>query len=231
MGYDTPAAKMFGAFVASAEAANREALRRKKVGADPLNLTRHTSVLNEKQKRRKDETERLARGERKVILTDPDNPSQNVMVTAMAHSLRRVKLKLHQESGAERFLSDWESAMYAGLSSMGFDPRVDSSPKPDAGRNHAVEAQLRLSLCEKELGRRNWKIICGVLLLNWNASKAHAAGARQHVIVQSDIDVALNALAGFYDPGNLKRDPTWEAFERMWADAEAVIKQGKDEVR
>jgi hypothetical protein len=223
MGYDTPAAKLFASYVEQEESATKEALRQKQKAGDPLNITGHTPVMSEKKRRKQDEVDRLARGERKIVIPDPDSPNQNVMVSTLPHSLRRMKLKLHQEQGAEKFLADHEAAVYSGLSSMGFDPRVDSSPKQTAGYVRAAEAQTRLRLAEKELGRRNWVIVRGVLLYNWNATKAHAAGARQHVIVQNDIDVALNALATFYDPVRMQRDPTWDAFERMVEAGKAVI--------
>ncbi len=81
-------------------------------------------------------------------------------------------------------------------------------------------------MCKTEIGLRNYDIVEGVLLHNINATKAHAAGARQHTIVQNDIDVAMNALSGFYDPARLERDPTWKAFKKIIDDGLAVIRAG-----
>jgi hypothetical protein len=226
MGYETPAAQMFQRFVDIEEKAARELKRRYFVAGDPLNITGHTPVMSDKKRRKQDEADRLARGERKIVIPDPDSPNQNVMVSTLSHSLRRVKLKLHQEHGAEKFLADYEASTYSGLSSMGFDPRVDSSSKQTEGYVRAAEAQKRLNMAKAQIGERNYEIVFGVLILNINATKAHKAGARQHTIVQNDIDVAMNALSGFYDPARLERDPTWKAFKKIIDDGLAVIRAG-----
>lgn len=230
MGYDTPAANLFGKYVAGVTRAIKEQARRKQAAGDPLNITGHSQKLSEKQERRQAEADRLARGDRVVTIPDPDQPMQNVMVTMRSHSLRRVKLQIHQEPGAERFLRDWEAANYAGLSSMGFDPRVDSSPKPST-EHRAAEADARLKMAMKEIGRRNWDICVGVLILNLNPTKIHALGGRDHRSVSHDIDVAMNALAAFYDPVRLNRDPTWKAFRKIFETGAIVIESGQKEVR
>lgn len=231
MGYDTPAARMFGRFVRDQESGVRESKLRAAIAGDPLNLTGHTKKPSEKQEIKQAEKERLARGERKIVIPDPDSPRQNVMVTALPHSFRQVKMKLHQEPAAERFVADWESAGYNGLSSQSFDPKVDSSAKQTAGHMRAAEAQHRLKMAEEQIGKRNYEICVGVLILNTNATQIHALGGRDHRTVSHDIDVALNALAGFYDPVRLERDPTWKAFQKIIAAGKAVIQQGEEETR
>jgi hypothetical protein len=231
MGYDTPAARLFARFVQDQNASVREAQRRKQLAGDPLNLTGHTKKPSEKQEQKLAEKERLARGERKIIIPDPDSPRQNVMVTTLPHSFRRVKLQIHQEPAAERFVADWESAGYSGLSSPGFDPKVDSSAKETMGHMRAAEAQKRLKMAEVQIGQRNYDICVGVLINNANASRIHALGGRDHRTVSHDIDVALNALAGFYDPVRLERDPTWRAFQQVIEAGKAVIKKLEDDVR
>lgn len=231
MGYDTPAARLFTKYVSDQNASLKEAQRRKQLAGDPLNLTGHTPAPKEKHRKAKEEKERLARGERKIIIPDPDSPRQNVMVTTMPHSFRRVKLQLHQELAAGRFVSDWESAGYSGLSSQGFDPKVDSSAKQTLGHLRAAEAQKRLKMAETQIGQRNYDICVGVLVLNLNSTRIHSIGGRDHRTVSHDIDVALNALAGFYDPVRLQRDPTWKAFKKVIEAGLAVIAQGEEETR
>lgn len=230
-GYNTPAARLFHQYAQSQDAAVREANRRAIIAGDPLNLTGHTKKPSDKQQKKEAERDRLDRGERKIVIPDPDSPRQNVMVSTMPHSFRRVKMQLHQEAAAERFVSDWESAGYSGLSSQGFDPKVDSSAKQTAGHMRAAEAQRRLLMAEKEIGKRNYDICVGVLIKNTNPSQIHALGGRDHRSVSHDIDVALNALAGFYDPIRLERDPTWKAFQKIIAAGKAVIEQGEEETR
>jgi hypothetical protein len=237
MGYDTPAAALFERFHQTGLLAVRATEERVQKSRDPLNLMGPAPApLNKKQQKeqkRLAEQERLARGEYREKIPDLDNPRQDVMVTALAHSFRRMKNKMqvHQQPAAERFLADWESAGYSGLSSMGFDPRVDSSAKPTSGHLRAAEAQTRLKMAEAQIGTRNYDICTGVLILNYTASQIHAMGGRQHRIVSNDIDVALNALAGFYDPIRLARDPTWRAFQRAIEAGLGVIRQGEEEVR
>ncbi len=232
MGYNTPAAKLFQQFADSHEAAVKDAGRRARSAGDPLNLTGHTPKPSKKQQRRQAEAERLARGERTIIIPDNESPNQNVLVSTMPHSFRRVKqLKVHHEPAAERFVRDWEMAGYSGLSSPGFDPRVDTSAKAHAGHLRATEAQKRLMMVQGHIGQRNFDICKGVLILNLSVSHVHALGGRAHRSVSNDIEVALNALAGFYDPVRLDRDPTWRAFQRALEVGLGVIAQGEALVR
>lgn len=232
MGYDTPAARWVAKFVRSNEEFLKAQARKRAAAGDPLNITGHTPKPNKKQKKKQAEAERLQRGERTIVLTDPDSPNQDVLVSTMPHSFRRIKqLKIHHEPAAERFVRDWETAGYSGLASPGFDPRVDTSPKAHAGHLRATEAQKRLTMVEREIGARNYDICKAVLLRNANPSLIHQLGGRDHRSVSHDIEVALNALAGFYDPERLARDPTWRAFKMVLESGNAVIRQGEEETR
>jgi hypothetical protein len=233
MGYDTPAARKIEEFYQRNRAAVQHTEMKARRAGDPLNITGHTPPPSKKQQKRQAEAERLARGEFKEIIPDLDNPRQNVLVTALPHSFRRMKRKLetHQQPAAERFLADWEAASYTGLSSMPFDPRVDSSPKIESGHLRATEAQHRLKMAKAHIGERNYDICVGVLILNRSAGDIHSLGGRDHRSVSSDIDVALNALTGFYDPVRLSRDPTWRAFQKAIEIGLGVIRQGEEEVR
>jgi hypothetical protein len=86
MGYDTPAARLFARYVKDRSSAVTDARRRAQIAGDPLNLTNHTKKPSEKQEQKQAEKDRLARGERKIIIPDPDSPRQNVMVSALPHS-------------------------------------------------------------------------------------------------------------------------------------------------
>ena len=237
MGYDTPAARWFEKYYRTNLLAAEVAAQRARKAGDPLNLAGPAppppNKKQQKERKRQAEQERLARGEYREKIPDLDNPRQDVMVTALAHSFRRMKKKLeiHQQPAAERFLADWESAGYSGLSSLGFNPRVDSSAKPASGHLRAAEAQTRLKMAEAQIGKRNYDICVGVVILNYSATQIHAMGGRQHRIVSNDIDVALNALVGFYDPVRLARDPTWRAFRKAIEAGLGIIRQGEEEVR
>src|SRR6266566_4018771 len=63
-----------------------------------------------------------------------------------------------------------------------------------------------------DVPRPNYDICTGVLILNLNPNRIRALDGRDSRSVSSDIEVALNALAGFYDPVRLEQDPTWRAF-------------------
>lgn len=231
-GYDTPETRWIAKYVLSIEKAEKEMRHRAKLAGDPLNLTGHTPKPSKKQQKRQAEVERLARGERVLIIPDNENPNQNVIIATMPHSLRRVKqLKVHHEPAAEKFLRDWEMAGYTGLSSPGFDPRVDTSAKATAGHLRAAEAQKRLLMVEAHIGLRNFEICKGVLIFNITPTVAHRMGGRDHRSISNDIEVALNALTGFYDPVRLDRDPTWRAFQRVLEIGLGVIAQGEEEVR
>lgn len=231
-GYDTPEARWFGRYVNTNQRAVQEAARRKSKAGDLLNLTGHSVTPNKKQQRKISEAGRLARGERRDSIPDVDHPNQNVMVTTLPHAFRRLKqIKVQHQPAAERFVSDWENAGYSGLRSPGFDPRVDSSAVAHEGHLRAVEAQKRLAMVARYIGERNYDICTGVLIFNMNPTKAHAMGGRDHRSVNHDIEVALNALAAFYDPDRLARDPTWRAFKRVIEAGLDVIRQGREETR
>jgi hypothetical protein len=234
MDYDTPAAKLFGKYVESYKAdVARKAQKAQRAG-DPLGLIVDPQPLSKKEKKaveKKAEAERLERGERREVIPDLENPRQNVVVTSLPHSFRRAKLQIHQEPAAEKFVSDWESAGFSGLRSQGFDPKVDSSAKLSSGHMRAAEAQARIKLARDQIGQRNFDICIGVLIHNLNPSKVHALGGRDNRSVSSDIEVALNALAGFYDPVRLEKDPTWKAFRKVLEAGQSVIAQLEDEVR
>ena len=232
MGYDTPAAKLFGKYVESYRQAALQKSRQAQRAGDPLGLTK--PPLTKKQKRaaeKQAETERLARGERREAIPDLENPRQNVVVTSLPHSFRRAKLQIHQEPAAERFVADWEAAGFSGLRSQGFEPKVDSSARQTVGAMRPAEARARIKLARERIGARNFDICVGVLIYNLNPSRVHALGGRDNRSVSNDIDVALNALAGFYDPVRLEKDPTWKAFQKVIVDGQRVIAQLEDEVR
>ncbi|WBU27554.1 hypothetical protein OOZ54_12700 [Rhodopseudomonas palustris] len=232
MGYDTPQAKWFEAYIESNKAAIRASARSSAAAADPLNITRHTPEPSKRQKKREAEKARLNRGERHDVIPDPDHPNQNVLVTTLQHSFRRVKqLRAPHQPAAERFVRDWEAAFYSGLRSPGFDPRVDASARAHAGHLRAVEAQKRLNSVQRYIGERNYDICVGVLIMAQTAAKIHALGGRDHRSVNHDIDVALNALTEFYDPARLARDPTWRAFKKVIEAGAKVIGQGEEETR
>ncbi len=236
MGYDTHDARWFAKYVKSHDASVANMNRRAAAAGDPLKLMSAAPPLSKKKKKeaqRQAERDRVARGEFKEVIPDLDNPKQNVVVTALAHSFRRMKRKLatHQQAAAERFLLDWEAAEYSGLSSLGFDPRVDSSPTSSTGLPRAAEARARLQMAKKHIGQRNYDICIGVLIFNRSASDIHALGGRDHRTVNNDIDIALNALSGFYDPVRLARDPTWRAFQKVIEIGLGVIEQGEEETR
>jgi hypothetical protein len=70
-----------------------------------------------------------------------------------------------------------------------------------------------------------------VLILNLNPNRIRALGGRDSRSVSSDIEVALNALAGFYDPVRLEQDPTWRAFRKVIEAGTALIKRLEEEAR
>lgn len=231
-GHDTPEAKLFNQFVLDQAANMRDRQRQLAANADPLNITGHKPALSKKKQRKVDEAARIARGERHDVIPDPDHPTQNVLVTTRSHALRRVKqLKINHQSAAERFVGDWESAYYSGLRSQDFEPRVDSSPKAHVGHLRATEAQKRLQMCKSSIGERSYDIITGVLIFNLNPTKIHKMGGRQHTSVSNDIEVALNALAGFYDPVRMAKDPTWRAFKQVIEEGLDVISKLAEDVR
>jgi hypothetical protein len=230
LGHDSDQARLVEQYMRDQEAILADRARRAQIAGDPLNLTGHTRKLSAKEQKRRAEKERVARGDRRIVITDPDRPNQNVVVTARPHALRRVKLQLHQEPAAERFISDWEKAGYTGLSSMGFDPKVDSSSQGGGDHLHAASAQARLKAVEKEIGERNYEICLAVLVFGQSATSIHRAGGRDHRSVSHDIDVALNALSNVYAPERQSRDPTWLALQRIIAGARQVVAGMQNEV-
>lgn len=229
---DTPEAKLFAQFVSDQKRLVEDRQTSAAAAADPLNITGHKPTLSKKKQKKVDEAARIARGDRHEIIPDPDHPNQNVVVLTRSHALRRVKrLKINQQAAAERFVDDWESAYYSGLRSQDFEPRVDSSPKAHVGHLRAVEAQKRLNMCKVQIGERNFDVATGVLIYGENPGSIHKRGGRQHTSVSSDIDVALNALAGFYDPVRMARDPTWRAFKQVIEEGLKVMHELSEKTR
>jgi hypothetical protein len=158
------------------------------------------------------------------LIPDIDNPNQNVMVAHLPHSPRlNAQIKGAREAAAIRFSRDYE-AREASLSSMPFDPRVDSSLTVANG-SRAAEAEARLKLLRNKIGERNFEVCEAVVIYNTKAEHIRLLGGREHRVVSHDIEVALNELVGFYDPDKMKKDRTWLAFKKVKERGDAEIRR------
>ena len=167
-----------------------------------------------------------AAGMKKVQLRAPDGSVQEVW--GWQSSFLAMRFEDQQIAAAERFQRDWESA-YRGLRGQSLEPVVDGGGVKHGAHLAAVEAQSRLDQCKKSLGERSYSIVVAIAINGGSARLLHANGAKQHVSVSADIEVAFNHLYGFYF-GSQRKDPTWRATEKFNAERAALIEKAEREV-
>lgn len=211
-GHDTEGARRFAAVLAQRQAAVSAAEKRLTKEADPLNLTGHSPRPNEARVRRAMQTAAEKAGVVREPISHEDG--SRPLITALPHSLRWMKkLTIVEQMATANFQQDFHAAE-AGLSASGIRDKVDISGVSGGISQGRMEAERRKQMCRASVGERNWDILVKVLIGGWNASTFHRNGARDHRSVNSDIDVAINALVEFYYPGQSRRDPTWKACAR-----------------
>lgn len=156
----------------------------------------------------------------------PDGTVQDVW--SFPASYYAMGFQDHQIHAAERFGRDWEAA-YRGLKGQGFEPGVDGGRSIHGAHHSQVDAQGRLARCREALGKRAWEIVVAVVVHGATAREIHSMGGKENRTVKSDMDVAFNALDGFYSGSNSK-DRTWTAFEQFNAVRAAMIERAEREV-
>lgn len=226
MGYDTPAAKLFGKWVESNEDAVTAANRRALAAGDPLNIYGHTPRPSKKQQRRMEEARREARGAKTEFIPDPDHPRQDVGVESLPHALRRKKyIDVHHQPGVEAFWRDFE-VLSGASGASGFSDKVDKSSIPNVTPRTLPAAQ-RIEECQRTLGKLNWTLACSYLLQDIGPAEIHRRGGSQHVVASALITAALDALCDFYDRSFLSRNPNLRILREAVDNGIAAILSGE----
>lgn len=129
----------------------------------------------------------------------------------------RLKLQSWQKAAAEDLLADLAIAEGA-LRSQEVKERVDggmASPSFDG----FLDAQRRIGEAARWLGRDEFEFVLLVLLNRLSASRIHAAGGAQHILVGERLRMNLDRLADFYQPGSRRPDKTLVAIRKIMAAA------------
>lgn len=191
-GVETPGSLAYAEIVKRISASQHKAW----VAGDPLNITGHTPPKVETKQ------EVLARqkerGKRWVKFWTPSGSQVEIDLkkNPLLGIYRTGEISAPQFAAANRFVQDWETAHYSGLSCRGFEPGVDNRPMPSANLG-ALDAQRALIRVRDLVGQESMLILEAVLVNNVTFSEIESNGGGDKRGISAKLKTALERMATF----------------------------------
>lgn len=143
------------------------------------------------------------------VVIDPagDKAYVRVAENSPAGMAKRLGLPAQHKAAVERLQRDYEVSAWNARAAS-FEMAVDGSGNPtQAAHLHVVEAQQRLRAAAQAVGK-DWPLVQATMLPPFVTLTTLRIQARiGYSEARRRLDLALDALAEFYTPGRMRKDP------------------------
>lgn len=153
-----------------------------------------------------------------------DGRAQDVQVRKDAPILRLRRLKCEEGDHVTLFLRDWEM-VGASLRSVGFDVGGGGGGNRQAFPVARIDAARRLHDLRLFLGPEDYDLVEAYLCRGVTIEQIHGAGGEQHMALSAMLRKAIDRMAAFYTPRQMRQSRTHRAVLSLIAQFETAAER------